>query len=131
MSHDKKAEQTRNPTELLQDQVILLHDVRSSLVQIQTTQVHIAKALKDIYQLTYEISEAREELADVEVVDSRMSFGAMVVFMIKWTIAAIPVGIFFAVVVWLLISLLGVTTSLGFDAFKIAFVASGTAVGIG
>ena len=43
----------------------------------------------------------------VVVTDIRMSFGSMVVFMVKWAIAAIPAFLILTIIWWITVALFG------------------------
>lgn len=79
--------QKKNPTELLQDQVLLLGEVNRSLAELQQSQQKISESLAGLYALNREIFEDQPE---VSVVNIHMPFWSMVVFIIKWTFASIP-----------------------------------------
>lgn len=98
--------QAKNPTELLRDQVVLLNEVKQSLLEIQKLQHQVLEGLKELYRVSHSIWERQKEQAQVNVTDVHMSLGAMVEFMIKWAIAAIPAVIVLSIVAAVLLSVL-------------------------
>ena len=54
----------------------------------------------------------QHEKQEVVVTDIRMSFGSMVMFMIKWAIAAIPAFLILSIVVGIIVSVLAVIPGL-------------------
>ena len=104
--------QAKNPTELLRDQVMLLSEVKQSLLEIQKMQHQTHEGLKDLYRVTHGIWERQKEQAQVNVTDIHMSLGAMIEFMIKWAIAVIPAAIFLSIVAAVLVFLLSIFVNL-------------------
>ena len=97
---------SKNPTELLRDQVMLLEDVQTSLQELQRTETKILESLAGMDALT---RQSLDKETDVSVVDIDMSFGSMVGFMVKWSIAAIPAAFILFVlgaVVWVVLTML-------------------------
>lgn len=66
----------KQPTELLREQVVALEEIRRELGEIRV-------ALKAS-------STKSNPISQVEVTDFSMSFGSMVMFLIKWALASIP-----------------------------------------
>lgn len=61
----------------------------------------IVELLKEQNTLLGELIE-EQEIHDVSVIDVDMSIVAMIVFLFKWVIASIPVGIVLGLIWWLL-----------------------------
>ena len=79
--------QTKNPTDLLRDQVRLLNEINQSLAELQKLQQQMRESIAGLYELN------RDETAldsGVVVRDIHMPFLSMVGFIIKWSIASIP-----------------------------------------
>jgi len=90
MSPTKKEIQSKNPTELLRDQVIALNEIQQSMVNIKENQIKILESLSGLYILN---QQSLEDNVSVSVSNVEMPFGSMVNFMVKWTIASIPAAI--------------------------------------
>jgi hypothetical protein len=105
MTESNQDVEVKNPTQLLRDQVVLLTKIEQNLADIQKTQQEIRKSLKDLHQATYKIWERQGGQARVSVADVHMSIGAMIEFMIKWAIAAVPAAIFLSIVAAVLVFL--------------------------
>jgi hypothetical protein len=101
MSDTPGSIQTKNPTELLRDQVTLLQNVQHSLEGIQESQVKMLESLLRLH--TIDRSNLREGVG-VHVENINMPFWAIVGFLIKVSIAAIPAAILISIlgaVIWL------------------------------
>lgn len=90
MSDNDQELQSKNPTDLLREQVVLLRQTQTALVHIQENQTKILESLGGLYAIN---RESGDEGMDVFVNDINMPFVSMVGFIIKWSIAAIPAGI--------------------------------------
>lgn len=82
---------TKDPAELLRDQVILLSAIQQSLAQIQRQQARLQLAVQ-------QLTEAQEDESEVCVTDVEMPFLSMVVLIIKWGLAMIPAAAILATV---------------------------------
>ena len=87
--------QSKNPTELLQEQVLLLRQVSASLDNLQDMQSQTLESLAGLSALN---QRPAAEAMDVYVSNINMPFWAMVGFIIKWSIAAIPAGILMLII---------------------------------
>jgi hypothetical protein len=95
--------QSKNPTELLRDQVLLLQELQRSVQEMNETQTRMLESLSGLHAIT---ERSREEQVNVNVVDINMPFGSMVGFIVKWSIASIPAALVLGaigVVIWLLL----------------------------
>lgn len=66
---------------------------QSAQPNTQMTLAQIDRRLADLVQTVEAIAAQQQEVQQVNVLDINMSFGSMVVFMVKWAIAAIPAAI--------------------------------------
>ena len=97
-----------SPTELLREQTRLLGEINILIIQAHRTQEKVFSQVADLTQLMDTIQK-RGILSRVTEVE--MSLGAMVAFMVKWTIASIPAAIIvagIAVLVFIVLGALGV-----------------------
>ncbi len=87
--------QSKNPTELLQEQVLLLRQVSATLTHLQDRQ---ARLHESVARLSAQSRRSTAEAMDVFVTNIKMPFWSMVGFILKWSIAAIPAGILFLII---------------------------------
>jgi hypothetical protein len=82
-----------------------LVSLNESIQRLETTQARMLETIAGLYEIS------RREYSQgilARIKDVEMPFGSMVVFMIKWAIAAIPAAIIlliFGAVIWLLVTL--------------------------
>ena len=103
LRHDIVPLETKKPDELLRDQVKLLGELNQNINKLYISQVKIAH---DLAQIRAQSEGNLENLNQVKVIDIDMPLGSMVLFMIKWALAAIPAGIILfaiGILLWLLI----------------------------
>jgi hypothetical protein len=95
--------QTKTDIELLRDQAILLNAINQNLYQMLRIQ---AKIQSDLNALT----EMQQDGAEVQVSDVNIPYTSMVLFLLKWWLAAIPAALTLALLTllgWLLLGELG------------------------
>jgi len=116
MDQPDQEAQSKNPTELLQEQVFLLRQVSDSLASLQEMQTRSLESLAGLSALS---RRSTAETMDVFVNNINMPFWSMVGFILKWSIAAIPAGILFfilGVIAWIVIAAVFGGTLWGLDA---------------
>jgi hypothetical protein len=95
---------SKNPTELLQEQVLLLRQVNAALTHLQDRQARMHESLARMSAVS---RRSTAEAMDVFVTNINMPFWSMVGFILKWSIAAIPAGILFLIIgvlAWIVIA---------------------------
>jgi hypothetical protein len=96
--------ESMSPTELLREQTRLLGEINILIIQAQVAQERVYSQVADLTQLTDTI---RKGGILSKVTEVEMSLGAMVAFMVKWTIASIPAAIIVAGLAVLAVFVLG------------------------
>ena len=79
-----------NPTELLQEQVLLLREIRQML---QKSQADSSVKLDNYQSLLGDIHNSLLDTQEVKVENINMPFWAMCGFILKWFFASLPAGI--------------------------------------
>lgn len=103
MTTSPTIEPTKNPTALLHEQVTVLQEIQQSLYAINQNQIKILESLAGLKAYNERL---QNEKVGVTVADVNMSFGSMISFMVKWSIAAIPAAITLLVLgalVWIIL----------------------------
>ena len=84
-----------SPTELLQEQVLLLREIRQML---QKSQADSSVKLENYQVLLGDIRDYLHDPLEVKVENINMPFGALVGLIIKWSLASIPAAIILAII---------------------------------
>lgn len=100
----------KDPSNLMREQVILLRDVKQALFDLQQSQT---KANEELELLATSL-QTRSDRSRVKISNVDIPLGSMIVFMLKWIVASIPVLLIVAAigaalggVVWYILSYLG------------------------
>lgn len=101
---------SKEPADLLREQVILLRDVKQALVDLHQTQSRVNEEL----ELLTTSLQTRSDRSRVKISNVDIPIGSMIVFMLKWILAGIPVLLIVAAVgtalggvVWYVLDYLG------------------------
>jgi hypothetical protein len=81
--------------------------MQQALDQLVRIQQATAQHVAEMNRIVAGIQAGQRTVHGVKVMDVEMSFGAMIAFMVKWAIAAIPAFLFLALLVALFSALMG------------------------
>ena len=81
-----------------QELVSSLNEISKNLDLIYTEQYRTNKKLDKLQETTSGLLEIQSDPTEVTLVDINITFGSMVSFMVKWSLAAIPAGIVIAII---------------------------------
>lgn len=100
----------KDPANLMREQVILLRDVKQALLDLHQTQTRVNEEL----ELLANSLQTRSDRSRVKISNVDIPIGSLIVFMLKWILAGIPVLLIVAAVgsalggiVWYILSYLG------------------------
>ncbi len=95
---------SKNPTELLRDQVLLLNQISANLVDLQKLQQQISKRLSKLHKTQEDHFEERIEVA---VTHFYMSFWELVGFLLKFYFAAFVAGVILLPLIFAILFVIG------------------------
>ena len=87
-------------------------ECNDQLMQVQHEKIgtnydDIVDAIRKMTEKLNDIERSFQKTKNISISDVSMSFGSMVVFMVKWAIASIPAAIILILIPWILVLIFG------------------------